>query len=77
METGNNTASGDSIAVNHESNTDIFETVKSKKSSKRKRDMAEVEMESADTVAHKRPQFPPISGEKLKVTTFRFEITHK
>ncbi|XP_062852042.1 RNA-binding protein PNO1 [Trichomycterus rosablanca] len=66
METVSNTASDEMTSVNNESNTDTFTAVKSKKSAKRKRDMGEVEMESEDTVAPKRPQFPPISGDKLK-----------
>ncbi|KAG7462876.1 hypothetical protein MATL_G00189350 [Megalops atlanticus] len=46
------------------STTTEFKEVKSKKTKKRK--LGEVEMESDETVAHKRPEFPPISGEKLK-----------
>jgi len=47
-------------------NTDSFEKVKTKKKShKRKREMGAMEMESEDTIARKRPQFPPISGDKL------------
>ncbi|KAJ8250134.1 hypothetical protein COCON_G00220560 [Conger conger] len=41
-----------------------FKKVKTKKSSKRK--LRDADMESEDTVACKRPDFPPISGEKLK-----------
>ncbi|XP_031434431.1 RNA-binding protein PNO1, partial [Clupea harengus] len=46
-------------------NTDSFEKVKTKKSQKRRREMGAMEMESEDTIARKRPQFPPISGDKL------------
>ena len=50
-----------------EGGADSFQKVKSKKSQKRKRAAAEAEMESEDAVAPKRPQFPPISGDKLTV----------
>ncbi|KAK2852997.1 hypothetical protein Q7C36_008198 [Tachysurus vachellii] len=66
MESVNNSASEDTSAVDGGGNTDTFQTVKSKKSSKRKLDQGEVQMESEDAVAPKRPQFPPISGDKLK-----------
>lgn len=65
METVNNPACEEIITVDHGENTDTFQKVKSKKTSKRKRD--EVEMESEASVAPKRPQFPPISGDRLKV----------
>lgn len=44
-------------------NTNAFETVKCKK--KRKRDCTEVQMDFEDALPPKRPQFPPISGDKL------------
>lgn len=68
METVSNPASEGISPVDNGDNTDTFQKVKSKKTSKRKRDQGEVEMESEDAVAPKRPQFPPISGDKLKVT---------
>jgi len=43
-----------------------FIKVKSKKTQKRKRELEGVDMEADDAVACKRPQFPPISGDKLK-----------
>lgn len=43
-----------------------FIKVKSKKTQKRKRELEGLDMESDDAVACKRPQFPPISGDKLK-----------
>ncbi|KAG7334363.1 hypothetical protein KOW79_002770 [Hemibagrus wyckioides] len=66
METVSNPASEGISTVDSGDNTDTFQKVKSKKTSKRKRDQGEVEMESEDAVAPKRPQFPPISGDKLK-----------
>ncbi|TSN48487.1 RNA-binding protein PNO1 [Bagarius yarrelli] len=66
METVSNTTFETMSSVDNGENTDAFQKVKSKKTTKRKRDQGEVEMESEDTVAPKRPQFPPISGDKLK-----------
>ncbi|KAJ8360313.1 hypothetical protein SKAU_G00168380 [Synaphobranchus kaupii] len=52
-------------AMDGETNTSAeFKKVKSKKNNKRK--LRDADMESEDTVARKRPEFPPISGEKLK-----------
>lgn len=67
METGSTTASEGVNTVDNGGNTDTFQKVKSKKASKRKRDQGDVAMESEDAVAPKRPQFPPISGDRLKV----------
>lgn len=50
-------------------NTDSFTTVKSKKSQKRKREQDGADMDTEETVVRKRPQFPPISGDKLKVSS--------
>ncbi|XP_034041270.1 RNA-binding protein PNO1 [Thalassophryne amazonica] len=61
METDTNSGSD---AVVGTSETDDFVKVKSKKSQKRKRDGAD--METEDSGASKRPQFAPISGDKLK-----------
>lgn len=66
METVSNPASEEISIVENGENTDTFQKVKSKKTSKRKRDQGEAEMESEDAVAPKRPQFPPISGDRLK-----------
>ncbi|KAF4090017.1 hypothetical protein AMELA_G00044820 [Ameiurus melas] len=66
METVSNPASEEISIVENGENTDAFQKVKSKKTSKRKRDLGEAEMESEDAVAPKRPQFPPISGDRLK-----------
>ncbi|XP_068423645.1 RNA-binding protein PNO1 [Clinocottus analis] len=43
-----------------------FTTVKSKKTHKRKRENDAVDMDTEGHVACKRPQFPPISSDKLK-----------
>ncbi|XP_026794877.3 RNA-binding protein PNO1 [Pangasianodon hypophthalmus] len=66
MEPVSNPASEESSTVANGENTDTFQKVKSKKTSKRKRDQGEAEMETEDAVAPKRPQFPPISGDRLK-----------
>lgn len=65
MDTETNKAT--EISSTMDDNTDSFEKVKTKKSQKRRREMGAMEMESEDTIARKRPQFPPISGDKLTV----------
>ncbi|XP_066534613.1 RNA-binding protein PNO1 [Hoplias malabaricus] len=65
MESADNPGSTVSGSVESESAAGSFEKVKSKKSLKRKRAAAEVEMDCEDPVAPKRPQFPPISGDRL------------
>ncbi|KAL2083148.1 hypothetical protein ACEWY4_020921 [Coilia grayii] len=65
MDTETNKATETTSTMDCEKNPDSFEEVKSKKSQKRKRDVGAMEMESEDTIASKRPQFPPISGDKL------------
>lgn len=47
--------------------TDSFTKVTSKKSQKRKRDRDGADMDTEGPVASKRPQFPPISADKLRV----------
>ncbi|XP_062375924.1 RNA-binding protein PNO1 [Sardina pilchardus] len=54
-----------SSTMDCEKNADSFEEVKYKKTQKRKREVGAMEMESEDTIARKRPQFPAISGDKL------------
>lgn len=49
-------------------NTDSFTAVKSKRCQKRKLEQDGVDMDT-QTVKTKRPQFPPISGDELKVNT--------
>ncbi|XP_036429584.1 RNA-binding protein PNO1 [Colossoma macropomum] len=65
MAAADNTTSEVTAAMDCEGGTESFEKVKSKKSQKRKRAAAEAEMESEDAAAPKRPQFPPISGDRL------------
>lgn len=68
METENTsgTKAEGSAAMDCEIDTSAeFKKVKSKKNNKRK--LKDSDMESEDTVARKRPEFPPISGDKLKV----------
>lgn len=68
MDTDNNpTTEVAATTIDSEDTTEAFVKVKSKKTSKRKREMDGVDMEDEDSVACKRPQFPPISGDKLKV----------
>ncbi|XP_012728264.2 RNA-binding protein PNO1 [Fundulus heteroclitus] len=45
---------------------EAFTKVKSKKSQKRKHEQEAVDMDAEESVAVKRPQFPPISGDKLR-----------
>lgn len=60
-----------SAAMDCETDTSAeFKKVKSKKNNKRKQ--RDADMESEDTVALKRPNFPPISGEKLKVDGYHY-----
>uniref|UniRef100_A0A4W5RWG9 RNA-binding protein PNO1 n=1 Tax=Hucho hucho TaxID=62062 RepID=A0A4W5RWG9_9TELE len=68
MDTANNptTEVVATTTMDSEDTTEAFVKVKSKKTSKRKREMDGVDMEAEDSVASKRPQFPPISGDKLK-----------
>lgn len=66
MESKTNTAPDVTVSMDSDGNPDAFEKVKTKKSQKRKLDAAEVNM---DTAAVKRPSFPPISGDQLRVLT--------
>ncbi len=68
MESVSNTPAEASATIDCDGNTDTFEKVKSKRSHKRKRDAAEVDMQTEETVAAKRPQFPALSGDQLTVT---------
>ncbi|KAL0177170.1 hypothetical protein M9458_026064, partial [Cirrhinus mrigala] len=65
MESESNTPAEVSATMDCDGNTDTFQKVKSKKSNKRKRDTAEVDMQTEETVAAKRPQFPALSGDLL------------
>lgn len=59
------TTSAELIAETTE-DTESFTVVKSKKAQKRKREQDGADMEAEDSTAVKRPQFPPISAEKLR-----------
>ncbi|KAK2896319.1 hypothetical protein QQF64_006276 [Cirrhinus molitorella] len=67
MESESNTPAEVSATMdcNADCNTETFQTVKSRKRQKRKRDAAEVGMQTEEAVAAKRPQFPALSGDML------------
>lgn len=56
-------------ATDSSTDKDSFTVVKSKKAQKRKREQDGAGMETEEPVASKRPQFPPISSDKLRVST--------
>lgn len=58
-------------ATDSSTDKESFTVVKSKKAQKRKREQDGSGMDTEESVASKRPQFPPISGEKLKVIKFQ------
>ncbi|XP_071385720.1 RNA-binding protein PNO1 [Centroberyx affinis] len=66
MDTGTNSAPEVPAATDSGSGADAFTKVKSKKSQKRKREQDGADMDTEESVACKRPQFPAISGDKLK-----------
>ncbi|XP_075906990.1 RNA-binding protein PNO1 [Nelusetta ayraudi] len=53
-------------ATDSSTDKESFTVVKSKKAHKRKREQDGTGMDTEEPVASKRPQFPPISGDKLK-----------
>lgn len=57
-------------ATDSSTDKESFTVVKSKKAQKRKREQDGTGMDTEESVASKRPQFPPISGDKLKVIQF-------
>lgn len=61
------TPAGETADIAH--NTDSFTKVKSKKCQKRKREQDGADMDTEESVVSKRPQFPPISGDKLTVSS--------
>lgn len=69
MDTDKNTTPATGDATDSITDVESFTKVKSKKTQKRKREQDGVDMDTEESVACKRPQFPPISGDKLKVTT--------
>ncbi|XP_067278288.1 RNA-binding protein PNO1 [Pseudorasbora parva] len=66
MESVTDTTAEVTAIMDCDGNTDAFEKVKSKRGRKRTRDAAGVNMQTEDSVAAKRPQFPAISGDQLK-----------
>lgn len=54
-------------AADSKDDTDSFTKVKAKKTQKRKREQDGADMDTEESTAGKRPQFPPISADKLKV----------
>ena len=68
MDTDKAVTTDTGAAVESKDEAESFTKVKSKKSQKRKRDQDGVDMETEGHAPLKRPQFPPISGEQLRVT---------
>lgn len=66
METDTNIACEKDTVVESNEESESFTKVKSKKTQKRKREQDGADMDTADPVARKRPQFPPISGDQLR-----------
>lgn len=56
-------------ATDSSTDKESFTVVKSKKAQKRKREQDGAGMDTEESVASKRPQFPPISSDKLRVIT--------
>uniref|UniRef100_A0A8C6UKZ3 RNA-binding protein PNO1 n=1 Tax=Neogobius melanostomus TaxID=47308 RepID=A0A8C6UKZ3_9GOBI len=65
MDTDSNNASEKVAVVENQEESESFTKIKSKKTQKRKRDQDGADMDT-DSMAHKRPQFPPISGDQLR-----------
>lgn len=74
MDTDKNPVPDSVVPIENKDDADSFTKVKSKKSQKRKREQDGASMDTEEPVASKRPQFPPISGDKLRVTTPRVYI---
>lgn len=68
MDTVKTSTTPDGEIVDITDNNDSFTKVKSKKCQKRKREQDGADMDTEETVVSKRPQFPPISGDKLTVS---------
>lgn len=70
MDTGKAPAADVEVTGESKDGAEAFTKVKSKKKNqKRKREQDGVDMDTEESVAIKRPQFPPISGDKLRVIT--------
>lgn len=66
MDTDKNPVPDAVAPMENKDDADSFTKVKSKKSQKRKREQDGASMDTEEPVASKRPQFPPISGDKLR-----------
>ncbi|XP_020777048.1 RNA-binding protein PNO1 [Boleophthalmus pectinirostris] len=66
MDLDKTTACESAVTGENQEDSESFTKVKSKKTQKRKREQDGVDMDTADSVACKRPQFPPISGDQLR-----------
>lgn len=66
METDANISCENVAVVENKEESESFTKVMSKKTQKRKREQDGADMDTADSVARKRPQFPPISGDQLR-----------
>lgn len=66
MDPDNNLNSESAAVTENKDESDSFTKVKSKKTQKRKREQDGADMDTAESVASKRPQFPPISGDQLR-----------
>ncbi|KAL7384134.1 hypothetical protein ABVT39_025018 [Epinephelus coioides] len=69
MDTDKTTTPEAGAAMESKDDTESFTKVKSKKSQKRKREQDGADMDTEGPVASKRPQFPPISSDKLRGPT--------
>lgn len=67
MDTGKTVAPDTTAVAESKDEADSFVKVKSKKSQKRKRPQDGLDMDTEEHAPLKRPQFPPISGDKLRV----------
>lgn len=77
MDTDKNTPQVGEAAMASTDDKDSFTVVKSKKTQKRKREQDGAGMDTEESVASKRPQFPPISGDKLKVISMYEHVIQK
>lgn len=66
METDANVACENVAVVENKEESESFTKIMSKKTRKRQREQDGADMDTADSVARKRPQFPPISGDQLR-----------
>lgn len=66
METDAKIACENVDVVENKEESESFTKIMSKKTQKRKREQDGADMDTAESVARKRPQFPPISGDQLR-----------